>query len=382
MGIVNKLIQKAHQLTSGLDAKLNFDPTQNLTYTIDGKKNNIDNVTINPESFRIYIGAMDKKHQETYTDELIIGMIYYLMKIEKLEHATIILGTPVSKIFNEDPNKMSTSEQKNHLTKLIKKNFWRKTAQKIEIYGIDEQENKEVFYLIKAWYRKSLHEPNLDILNSAEMWKYLYWLYINNKDFAQDIKKTKPQELQNNVQADLYGITEIAIRLTDFLQGITLQWWIKRQEKYDRIITNLLNPYYPNYGQCKQLKNIIKKNEPAHFRTLYFDTNKTHNIVEKNEKAKQTTNKIRNITMAIAWSLLMTFWWAIWWLKRQENRQYKKMQDITEQNINDILGPAKIIESWRTSRELKTIAEKKNFSKDKKQASTNPIWKCTITVKN
>lgn len=55
------------------------------------------------------------------------------------------------------------------------------------------------------------------------MWKYLYWLYINNKDFAQDIKKTKPQELQNNVQADLYGITEIAIRLTDFLQGITLQ---------------------------------------------------------------------------------------------------------------------------------------------------------------
>lgn len=123
MGIVNKLIQKAHQLTSGLDAKLNFDPTQNLTYTIDGKKNNIDNVTINPESFRIYIGAMDKKHQETYTDELIIGMIYYLMKIEKLEHATIILGTPVSKIFNEDPNKMSTSEQKNHLTKLIKKNF-------------------------------------------------------------------------------------------------------------------------------------------------------------------------------------------------------------------------------------------------------------------
>jgi len=365
MGIINKLVGKAHNVTSGLDAKLNFDPTQNLTYTIDGKKTNIDNITIDPESFRIYIGAMDKKHQETYTDELIIGMIHYLMQVEKLEHTTIVLGTPVSKIFNDDPNKMTIEMQKSHLESLIKKNFWRRTLKKVTIQSIDREEHQNVFHLIKEWYRQSINEPELNVLNSTELWKYLYRLYANNKDFAHDIQKTKPQELQNSVQADLYGITEIAIRLTDFLQGITLQWGVKRQEKYDKIITNLLNPYYPNYEECKQLRNIIKRQEPAHFRTLYFDTNKTHNVVEKTEKAKQTKSKMRNVIL-LTWSLLLAT--ISWWVSTSKYLSYKhikKIEQTTENSIEQMLEWVTIMESsMYHSTELKTLEAKKKFIYD------------------
>jgi len=368
---ISNTTNNIHKKTAALNAKLNFNETQNISYEVNGKKTSLENLQIHEDTFRMYIGAMNKERkdqsQQTYSDELIIGIVHYLLTHHQLNTIEIVLGTPVSDQINKDPSKMTTNEQETYINTLIQRHFNKKNSNKVHIVSLDKIGYKTI--IDNA--RQDIPTTEPEIESKEDIYKYLWWLYQNNKSFAKDIQKTIPHTIEKNKDTNHYALIEIACRLGEYIDWITLQWWVTRQKKYDQTIINLLNTFYTNYGECKTLRAYIQKHTTEDFKALYFDTDKTEVVVNKIETKNHTTNKLRNITMAISGSLLIAFIGVGGGFKRQEHRQQKKLEKITEQNIADIISSKNIqVSGMYSLHEMETLNEKKEFI----EKTTNDIY--------
>jgi hypothetical protein len=177
---------------------------------------------------------------------------------------------------------------------------------------------------------------------SLDIAKYLFWIYHTNPKFAAQTKAIKPEKAKSN----FYPIIEISIRMTDLLNWVMIQWWAMKQNQYDAIIREIINPYinisqYPGLNKLREF--CIEKLWDRKFETIYMDGNskKYRSFTEKISKEKHETDARRRIvwlTTGMLISALTFYWWM------QINQQ-KKMEKQTQETIKEIFENKKATRS-------------------------------------
>lgn len=103
--------------------------------------------------------------------------------------------------------------------------------------------------------------------DALEIAQYLYWACKHNGRLRKrffDLRSKKVKEGNYPESSKFYGLTEIAIRLSDILRGTYVQGGADRQEFYDRIIWGIIlgedkeNESFKNIEVLKPLFKIFK----------------------------------------------------------------------------------------------------------------------------
>lgn len=328
-------LQKLNKITWWLHSKLNPDFPDLVLLTQDGKNPENDyyirDKMYREWKFRIYIGKMLKKWENIYSKIALENYIWEQLQEcrNKWDYFTIELCKSVWDMLNDEDeeknNVMTLQEQKDFLIDMIKKNYWKNVLKKVNIISLDDQaEHQELLYIIKTKWLKWLYcknKPSLpndrknkeEKINSLDIARYLYRVCLQNDEFMKIIYETKSDTLRNKEwnkfdrkrNSDFYWMIEIAIRLTDFINGIMVQWWVRRQEKYDKIIRFLLD-----YNLNKELDSFQRKNpKPQKYYDMYSLANQKDEQEQKKlqeerliqkEKRDQAENEIKSKHRKIA----------------------------------------------------------------------------------
>lgn len=337
----------------------------------------------------IYMGKMNEEEIWIYSDDFLKWILqYYFYCTPRWEHITLELANCVSDVLWENMKWfMDFTKQKEYIQNFVEKNFWKKFIKRLDIIDL-ETRHPDLF----EWLRKyeetikkeawdmwlSLWEledtPSFDKLDFLETWenklllpesdkeftsldiaKYLYWVCKKNSLFFDKIKAIKPEK----AKSDFYPIIEISIRLTDLINGISIQWWATKQKQYDAIIREIINPYIniSQYSELNQLREFCKnKLWKTNFETIYMDGNskKYRIFTEKLNSEKASSGKIKIYTSITTLALLV----ALWAPKFIDYYKTQKLQQQTKQTIKEIFENKRLTRSWEYWRWEYTWAEK------------------------
>lgn len=207
-------------------------------------KNELQELHLDPEICHIHIGKMTRENNNLYTTDMMEGLIASLIPYlkEPTDRITIVLRTQMAEFLLDEESKqtmLSLEEQTLLLQKIIKKKF-SKYAHRIDLIDISAL-HPEVFELleqntsnteIETLYEDScppLPELQDGKADSASVLRRLYWCANHCPKFFEDLQKTKTAQHHDQSKkagkhkSDYYALVEIAIRITDYLNGIAIQ---------------------------------------------------------------------------------------------------------------------------------------------------------------
>jgi hypothetical protein len=314
MAPLSDSLKKINKFTGWLHDKLN-PVFPNLVLLTENWKDPIENYWLKEKmyrewKFRIYIGKMQKKWENIYSKIALENYVGELLKQcrNKKDYFTIELCKPVGDVLNNDEqdkeNIMTIQEQKDFLEKMIAKAYGKQEQKKVHIIGLDNQlEHQELLDILHNKWIKwlfSQNKPTLpirenktDTFSSIDIAKYLYRVCNQNDQFMKMIYETKSESLRakewnkfdRTRNSDFYWMVEIAIRITDFLNGIVVQWGVRRQEKYDKIIRFILD-----YNLNKELESFDSKNKKPYIYSDFYSLWDKKNL-EENQKTQEEREK-------------------------------------------------------------------------------------------
>nr|MDD3720590.1 hypothetical protein [Candidatus Gracilibacteria bacterium] len=285
-----------------------------LVFSFSGKKTN-NLPKIKSDNFRLYIGQIFTDGRGLYDEEFLIGSIKtYLEKLEYGENLIIENSSIVSWIVNglrEDDNAISSNEQVVYLEQIINK-YFPKQKSRIIISKIEDSHKELLSTIEKKGLEGLKSDENIGLnknFTSLDIAKLLYKASQKNDNFftrlVSTMKKRKGVEYNKNDLESYYTLIEIAIRLTDFVKGISIQGGEARQSLYDHIIIDILNGNFDEITELKTIKNFcLYTAKIPFFRTLNFSKEKYKQEQERQEQEKIFKNKTNKI--AIPTALLVT----------------------------------------------------------------------------
>lgn len=338
-----------------MDQALNGPDPRFVSYRENGKDKPVENISLDHISCHNYIGKMRVDGEWTYSDEVISALLsYFILHTPKDEKIVIELANGVSELLNDKPEKWEYrgfEDQKNHILSLAKE-INKKRAKDIEIVDI-EQNNSALFWVLRAewvaWLQTEGWQPQLSQtkFTSLEIAKYLYRICQNDPEYFQSIKDLKPKELKDKTgDSDYYGLVELAIRINALLHGITLQWGVARQKKYDALLLKHINTKNPDYPLLHAFKKFCEdKLGDESFGWLYFDTEKAWEFAEKLASKNKILSKTRTITAFTVWAILSVLWTD----QVGKYMQSQKIHHQQEETIKEIFENKKVERSWDMS---------------------------------
>lgn len=345
--LANKAVASAYNKLGKINDLLNGPDPRFVSYRENGKDKKIENLDLNPKHCHSYIGKMKVDGTGTYSDELITALLkYFFDHTKKWEKVVIELANRVSEIMNWEESmewNMNYDEQKEHIlefAKIInKKRVW-----DLEIVNIENNntrlfellENEWIKWLESDWVKINLWE-NFDSLDIARI---LYNVAKNDEKYLDEIRDLKWEELKKiEWNSDYYGLIEVAIRINAILHGITLQWWVGRQKKYDALLLKHINPYIKDFPLLDEFKKFCwEKLKWESFKWLYFDTEKSEDLVKKMAAKDRLKAKTRS-------ALLLALWLGIWvWgtVLGSNYLQSQKQKKATQETIKEIFENKKV----------------------------------------
>lgn len=362
------IVKKGKEKLTTLDSKLNFTIPKNIVsyYGINWKKDD-RNLRINPENFRFQIWKMDKDNETIYTREFLSWALEYLVNKTKYWDKIIIQirRDLADTLNNEDDTTsmkhvLSYEEEKKEIEKILKK-YFKESKDKVEIVNVSSQ-YPELFSLLKTQWRRWLDsnsEVTLDPkhFTALDIAKYLYGVATSDIKFLFTIYGTKTEEQRAmdtahiwGNESDYYALVEVAIRLYEILTWITIQWWVIRQTRYDKIIWMIL------YGKDSKDKDLTIKRFPwlkdlhefcnkvapkAEFDRLYIDNNEIKKVADKQIEKTKTNKKIRNVAVITLAALLGILWWSIGTAKRTKEKMEQEKKEKSEKVLQELLQDAR-----------------------------------------
>lgn len=353
-----------------------FDITKIVSYN-DLNWNLKENIPfLDGEKSHIYMWKMNEEEIWIYSDDFLKWILqYYFYCTPKWENITLELANCVSEVLWENMQWfMNFTKQKEYIQNFVEKNFSRKDTQRLEIIDL-ESRHPELFTQLRKYEKKIKTEAvekwlsiweldqtpsfdNLEFLDSdkspklpdyefsfssLDIAKYLYRVCKNNALFFDKIKAIKPEK----AKSEFYPIIEIALRLTDFLNWVDIQWWAIKQKNYDAIIREIINPYknISQYPEIAQLREFCKQRIwERSFETIYMDGNskKYRSYTDKINQEKLSSSKIRIYSAITALALL----WILWTPKLVDYYKTEKLKKQTQKNINEIFENKRLTYSW------------------------------------
>lgn len=362
------------------DAKVNFSIPQNLIsyYGINGKKND-KHLVLSEDNFRLQIGKMEKNNETIYTKDILLPALEYIIKkTPENKKAIIQLWPDLAKyLINKDQEEkwsqiLTFDEEKKEIEKMIKK-YFKKDSSKLKIINVTDQ-YPEVFSLLSEKWKDGLatsQKPTLskDWFSALSLVQYLYWHAQKNPALMQLFYATKPTEQREQDvlpawqnQSDYYSLVEIWIRLYEILTGISIQWGIDRQSKYDKIIWGILQRKdvdkfkTKNYPELKELHDFCGEINPDFvFDRLWIDTKEVKEVTKK----KESLSKFKKTTLITSLLLAWVLTGAVGGYQFSQYKQKKKLQKDLQEKIQkyDIASRVESGKNWKIS----SLEEKENY---------------------
>jgi len=344
-----------------------------LVYSESWKKlNNIPK--INSKKFKLYIWQIFNNSLGLYDEDFIIWSIKsYLWKLEEWEKLIIESSSIVSWLVNNIREKdwaLSPQDQIKYLNEIIEK-YFPDQKDKIQIKRIEDTNGELLSEIAKNWLDslQSDEEPKLDKNpSSLSLAKILYKATSKNNDFFVKIASTKWKKRQKWEKFDkanlenYYAIIEIAIRLKDYINGVTIQWWESRQREYDEIIFNILNWSYDYIQELKELKEFCQSTQKTPFSSLTFSKDRYKKEVERQLQKNDFLRKARNIIWITSLTVSTILWTWVWTLHRYKQKQEQELDKKIETILLHSLKDKTIytfLKPWFWTVEYKTDEAKK-----------------------
>lgn len=278
-----------------------------IIWTNDFKEQS-EELNINENNFCLYIWKMSKTNSWVYTQEVVLAALDFIFKrTKKWQKINVKLANSVSELINPDwywSKKIffTFCEQKKYLIKLVSEFF----SNRIDDFNVQdvfewhEKLKQEIINpdvpRVESWeiFSKTINEEKYlnEDFNSSDLFYELLIIYEkwSSPDFVKMIDSCMPKSMDKLIiwwkNIWIYTLTELSIRLYDYLKWINIQSWVKRQTKYDKIIQLILNPKYAKIPELARLQNfcnsyITKKYWTNYnFYTLYFDTQKSKDLFD------------------------------------------------------------------------------------------------------
>lgn len=278
----------------------------------------------------------DKESDEKlYTREFLEGCLDYQFRhLAKDEKARVVVGRSLSELFNgpEDViNALSLEDEKALVRKIAKKKF-KKEEDDLDIVEFEEMLDHQLLYKVlrehvdeetgvvdfpKAMETvgKAMDEVAEEHDDKNGMFlhlklapgsleetriipeprslifaKHLYDAYENDDRFRGAIDSTVPKRLRYSGSDSVayYGLTEIAMRLSDIRSGKVIHGGADRQEKYDEKIKKIIEGKNGGYRSMKALEPLFEAMEGCSFETLHLKTEENPHEVKKKRTLAQS----------------------------------------------------------------------------------------------
>lgn len=325
-------------------------------------KNEIN--TIDFSKLKIYVGQTREDDDSLYSNDFYIWLISSLKDlILKNWILNIEICSNVNTFTNPwNENEMTENEQVNYIKKIIDNNF-PELKEKIKITKLSDNHKNLLDRFANEWlniFDKNIDKINLENnIDSLELAKILYIASIENLDFQKRIYWTIPTRLKavKHKKIRYYSILEIAIRLTDYINWITIQGWERRQEIYDIIIRAIINWDYNHIPAIKKIYDFLKtKQNLWTFDSLHFNKKAFEKELERKEKVK----KIRNVIWAVSLSVSLILWWIWTWIHLNKQKQSEDLSNRKKILMSQALEKKSLTQYhwWFWNQEYKTDNQK------------------------
>lgn len=351
-------LQTGAERLKTLSEKLHVPAPKGLLSIFPAQWNELEHFHLDPTTCRIHIGKMTRENNNLYTTDMMKGLIESLIPYLKSpsDRISIVLRTQMAEYLLDDVSKsmiLPINEQIALLHKLIRKHF-PKYSSRIDFIDVSTLHPK-VFSLLQdndsqdsiTWLDTTACPTLPDTVNSTDILKYLYRCSKKYPKFFDDLQRTKTTQhilLSNQIWAhksDYYALVEVALRITDYLNGISIHGGMKRQEAFDGIIRNLL--FKNTYKDIPELNAFSKRAElhtPSNtpFKALYFDNIKYGTYLTKIAAKNSATRTL----LAIILSTTTTLTTVLGITTREDHKNKQKLQAQLDRMIDEALQKADI----------------------------------------
>ncbi len=361
--LANKAVSAAYNKLGRVNDLLNGPDPRFVSYRENGKDKKIEHLNLDSTHCHTFISKMKLDGTSTYSEEVIIILLkYFLDHTKKWEKLVIELANRLSELLNGDDSMnwyMNFETQKAHMIQVVK-DLDKKRLADVDVVSIEDN-NKRLFDVLKnEWLQgldKNIVLPNLDTsFDSLDIAQYLYQMTKQDPNYFNEIKNLKPEEFrQISWDSDYYGLVEMAIRINALLHGITLQWWVARQKKYDALLLKHINPYVKDFPLLSDFQAACReKLKWESFNWLYFDTQESEKMIGKIQQKDKIKSKARN-------ALLLTLGLGIGIAATNVTNDYiqiQKQKKATQETMKDIFENKKTTRSadvkyWEYTWEMK-----------------------------
>ena len=272
----------------------------------------ISPLSVRSRVWRILGGEKRGKHP-TYTEETISGGLDFLFEnLAEGECARVAIGCRLSEYCNGTDSVAATMSFDREKA-LIESLAGEREVEVVDMIGEHPEldvalrqceKDESTGRIIPTEVLSNCELPaNIDSnITALQIAKILYvgamecpLLLTDLKSLPADELKTKRTSAQNELDSiDMYGLFEIAIRITDMLRGRVYQGGIDRQSKYDNVINRLLKEGGDFYSQSATLKPLLDFLRGRQFGAMYINRDK--NFHER--KSVQMRARIRTAIFA------------------------------------------------------------------------------------
>jgi hypothetical protein len=176
-----------------------------------------------------------------------------------------------------------------------------------ELFGrleksLDEETGTVDLHRAYAAETIELSSPPTSLQIAQLLYKAAFTDNVKNNLLRKLLLKTVPERLvrdlspEESVQRSGYGLTEVAIRLAEAINGNSAQGGVDRQRKYDDIINGLIQGQKGPFKHYETLKLLFTFTEGKRFETVHFDTDANPAVVRNVRKG--TRRRIAALGMA------------------------------------------------------------------------------------
>jgi len=291
------------------------------------------------------------REKKLYNDNFVILSLAYLFYHSWEGHKIILkIWRNISELANwkdDVEDYMSLEEEKKYIMNIAKRYFPDRYK---DLVLVDiEEDNPELFKILREkwinWLDDWDRQPELsESFTSLDIAKYLYRVCKNNEVFYALIKKLISEDQIKKTKdnyPNYYGLVEIACRIKDLLNGITIQGWADRQNLYDDFIKLIIGDRWKidKFPELQNLQDFCKSKlwEKEKFERVYIYKKIYTKLLEENEKKLSHRNKYWKITSAISLALLLVLSWSIGWYHFSNKKQRKQQQDKNEKLLEKTL---------------------------------------------
>lgn len=301
------------------------------------------------------------KKKSIYNRPFFQGSLQYLFEqLPEDQRAKMVVIPALSEIFNgpdDVADALSSDQQIEWIQNLSQKKF-KKTDEAIEVVDAENlPEHQDLFQSLRrsigsngfpdleqAFPDEEVELPS-ENFTSLPIAQILFKATRENIDDDSEpnkllkmCQKAEPDQIKNadtaNEREELkgyYAMTEVAIRITDILNGCFVHGGVGRQEYYDQVVINLIQGERGAYRDFESLKPIFKLLQGKRFETLHLSTER--NVYQQQQERMAARFRLFFLTFFLSMAATGIF---------QGGRAYEKSQQKEKQQIADHIIQKKV----------------------------------------